>query len=373
MPSPIEIRTVRTKKDKRRFRMFPYGLYKNDPNWVPPLIVDQKVLLDPKKNPFFEHADAEFFIACADGRPVGRIAAIVDHKHNEVHGEKMGFFGFFECEDNREAASALLASARGWVKERGMTAFRGPVNPSQNEDCGLLVDAFDLPPVLMMTYNPPYYRTLIENFGLEKAMDLYAYYIDDSNPPPEKLVRVAEIVRKRERLMVRSMDMKKFDEEAKKVWFIYNHAWFKNWGFVPMTEHEFEYLAKKLKQAVVPDLALIAEVDGKPVGFSLSTPDLNQALIHARGRLFPLGLLKIMHYAKKIDMIRIITMGVISEYRNMGIDAVFYLDTWRNATRRGYHRGEMSWVLETNVMMNRTAKMLGGKIYKTYRMYEMKT
>jgi hypothetical protein len=372
MPSSIEIRPVLTKRDRRRFIFLPYSLYQNDKNWVPPLIIDQKVLLDFRKNPFFEHADAALFLAYLDGRPVGRVAAMVDHKHNEVHGEKMGFFGFFECIDNREAAGALLSAARDWVKACGMTAFRGPVNPSQNEDCGLLVDAFDSPPVLMMTYNPPYYPALITGFGLEKAMDLYAYIIDDSNPPPEKLVRVAEIVRKRERLKIRSMNMRRYDEEAKKVWYVYNHAWIKNWGFVPMTEREFAHLGKNLKQAVVPDLALLAEVDGQPVGFSLSLPDMNQAIRHARGRLFPFGLLKILHYAKKIDMIRIITMGVVHEYRNLGIDAVFYLDTWRNATKKGYHRGEMSWILENNVMMNRTAQMLGGKIYKTYRMYEMK-
>jgi GNAT superfamily N-acetyltransferase len=372
MSSTIEIRTVLSRKDRRRFLLFPYQLYRNDSNWVPPLIADQKVLLNPGKNPFFKHADAQFFLALGDGQPMGRVAAMVDHKHNEIHSEKTGFFGFFECLDNREAANALLTAARDWVKDRGMTAFRGPVNPSQNEDCGLLTDAFNLPPVLMMTYNPPYYPALLTDFGLEKVMDLYAYYIDDSNPPPEKLVRVAEIVRKRKRLRIRPINMKHFDDEAKKVWFIYNNAWFQNWGFVPMTEDEFAHLAKKLKQGAVPDLALIAEVDGKPVGFSLSMPDLNQAIIHARGRLFPFGLLKILHYAKKIDMIRIITMGVIKEYRNMGIDAVFYLDTWRNATKRGYHRGEMSWILENNVMMNRSAEMLGGKIYKTYRMYEMK-
>jgi GNAT superfamily N-acetyltransferase len=373
MPSPIEIRPVRSAKDRRSFMLFPYRLYKDDPNWAAPLITDQKKLLNPKKNPFFEHADAEFFLALSNGRPVGRIAAMVDHKHNEVHGEKTGFFGFFECENDQEAANALLGAAKLWVKNSGMEAFRGPVNPSQNEDCGLLIDAFHAPAVIMMTYNPPYYPGLIDRFGLRKAMDLYAYYIDDSNPPPEKLVRVAEIVRRREKLKIRPMEMKKFDDEAKKVWYIYNNAWMKNWGFVPMTQREFEHLAKKLKQAVIPDLALIAEIDGEPVGFSLSTPDMNQALIHAHGRLFPFGLLKIMRALKKIDMIRIITMGVIEKYRNRGIDAVFYLDTWRNATRRGYHRGEMSWILETNVMMNRAAEMLGGKIYKTYRMYEMKT
>ncbi len=367
----VEIEPVLTKKELARFVRFPYRFYNNDPCWVPPLLADQKFLLDPDKHPFYKHADARFFLASQDGRTVGRIAAIVDRNHNEFHNEKTGLFGFFECSPNQEAANGLFLAASGWLKEHGMETFRGPVNPSQNETCGLLIDAFDSPPVLMMTYNPPYYPELYEKFGLKKAMDLFAYAIDDRNPPPEKLVRVAEIVRKRERLVVRPIRLRDFADEAKKVWYVYNHAWSKNWGFVPMTEAEFEHLAKSMKQAIVPDLALMAEVDGKPVGFSLSLPDMNQALIHTHGRLFPLGLPKLLWYSKRITMIRIIIMGVIHEYQKMGIDAVFYLDTWRNATRRGFHKGEMSWILENNVMMRRSAEMLGGKIYKTYRMYEM--
>jgi hypothetical protein len=367
----VFVQPVLNKKDWNAFVKFPYHHYKKDPNWVPPLLMDQKVLLNPQKHPFYEHAKTQLFLAMKEGRVTGRIAAIVDDKHNEFQEERTGFFGFFETTEDYEIAEKLLSSARLWVKEHGMKTFRGPVNPSQNEDCGLLIDAFDSPPVLMMTYNPPYYIDFIERFGLKKAMDLYAYYIDDKSGPPEKLVRVAEAVRERENLTVRPINMKDFDNEAKKVWTIYNKAWSKNWGFVPMTEPEFNHLAKNLKQIVVPDIALMAEINEEPIGFSLSLPDLNKALIHTNGRLLPFGLIKLLWFSRKIDTIRIIIMGVIHEYQKRGIDAIFYLDTWRNAVKKGYWRGEMSWILENNDMMNRAARMLGGRIYKTYRMYEM--
>ena len=368
----LEIVPVTGKRDWNHFVKFPYRFYANNPNWVPPLLTDQKVLLNPRKHPFYQHAKARFFLAKKNDITLGRIAAIIDDNHNNVHKEKTGHFGFFECEQDYEISERLLSAAKKWIQTHGMKTFRGPVNPCQNEDCGLLVDAFDSPPVIMMPYNPPYYADFFEKFGLKKAMDLYAYYIDSKNPPPDKLVRVAEAVRRREKLVVRPIEMKYFDDEAQKVWYVYNNAWSKNWGFVPMTEPEFQHLAKNLKQVVVPELALMAEVDGEPIGFSLALPDMNQALIHTNGRLFPFGLLKLLWYSRKIDMIRIIIMGVIHEYQKRGIDAIFYLDTWRNAVRKGYWRGEMSWVLENNKMMNRSAKMLGGRIYKTYRMYEMK-
>jgi len=368
----VDVQPVLNKKDWNAFVKFPYRHYKNNPNWPPPLLMDQKVLLNPKKHPFYEHAKVRFFLATKDRKVAGRIAAIVDEKHNEFHNEKTGFFGFFETVEDYEVAEKLLSAARTWVKDQGMKAFRGPVNPSQNEDCGLLVDAFDSPPVIMMPYNPPYYADFIKRFGLKKAMDLYAYYIDNKNPPPKKLIRVAEAVRRREKLIVRPINMKDFNNEAKKVWHVYNNAWSKNWGFVPMTEAEFNHMAKNLKQVVVPDIALMAEIAGEPIGFALSLPDLNQALIHTNGHLFPFGLPKLLWYSRKIDFIRIIILGVIHQYQKRGIDAIFYLDTWRNAVKKGYWRGEMSWILENNNMMTRSAKMLGGRIYKTYRMYEMK-
>jgi len=223
-----------------------------------------------------------------------------------------------------------------------------------------------------MTYNYDYYQNLIESFGLKKAMDLWAYYIDATHiDPPEKMIRVVEKRMARKSVVIRPINKKDFWAEAKKVWMIYNKAWEKNWGFVPMTEAEFDHLAKHLKSVVVPELGLMAEIQGEPVGFSLTLPDLNQALIHTNGRLFPTGLFKILKYEKKIDMARVIIMGVIPEHRNLGIDSMFYLETWRNAKALGYTRGEMSWILENNNQMNRALQMLGAEVYKTYRMYEM--
>jgi hypothetical protein len=367
----IEVRPVLNDKDWKKFLDFPYALYRNNPHWVPPLRMDQKVLLDPRKHPFYQHADVQFFLSSKNGKPTGRVAAIVDHEHNRFHDEKTGFFGFFESIDDFASAEVLLSAARTWVQAKGMVALRGPVNPSQNEECGCLMDAYDSPPVIMMTYNPPTYPLFFERFGLKKAMDLYAYYIDNKNGPPAKLVRVAEAIRKREGITVRTVNMKRFDEEVEKIKHVYNNAWSRNWGFVPMTDAEFEHLATNLKPVFVPDLGLIAEIGGRPVAFGLSLPDMNQALIRLKGRLFPFGMLKLLRHKRSIDMIRIITLGVVHEHQRKGIDAILYLDTWRNAVRIGYWRGEMSWILETNTMMNRSAEMLGGKIYKTYRMFEM--
>jgi GNAT superfamily N-acetyltransferase len=367
----VTIHPILKKGELNDFIRFPYTHYKKNPFWVPPLLSNQKVLLNSNKHPFYEHATTQFFIAKKNRNIVGRIAGIVDHEHNRVHQEKTGLFGFFETVDDYSIAEKLLNSARSWVKDQGMQVFRGPVNPSQNEDCGLLIDSFDSPPVIMMPYNPQYYVDFIQRFGLKKVMDLYAYFIDSEKPPPEKLIRVAEAIRKKENLTVRPINMKDFDNEAKKVWYVYNKAWSKNWGFVPMTENEFEHMAHNLKSVLEPEIALMAEIDGQPIGFSLALPDINQALINTNGRLLPFGLFKILWHSRKIDFIRIIILGVIHEYQKRGIDAIFYLDTWRNAVKKGYVKGEMSWLLENNDMINRSATMLGGRIYKTYRMYEM--
>ncbi len=369
--SKIQIIPVNTKREWNVFVKFPYKLYKKNPNWVPYLLSDYKALLNPEKHPFYKHADVQFFLAMQNGKPAGRIAAIIDYKHIETHEEKVGFFGFFECIESFDTARMLLDEARKWLKSKGMAYMRGPLNPSQNEECGLLIDAFDSSPMIMMSYNPPYYIDFLEKYGLDKAMDLFAYSLDGTHDPPEKLVRIADKVRKKERITVRPINMKQYDVDTKKVIQVYNHAWQKNWGFVPFTNDEFDYLAKKMKSAIDPDLVLIAEVDGIPVGFSISLPDVNQALIKTNGRLFPFGLFKLLYYAKKIKQIRIMILGIIPAYQRKGIDGILYLDTWRNATQKGYTTGEMSWILETNEMMNRAARMLTGQVYKTYRIYQM--
>jgi hypothetical protein len=303
--------------------------------------------------------------------------AILNRAHNEFHGERAGFFGFFEVENDRQAAAALLDAARDWVRSRGADLIRGPMNPSTNYECALLVDGFDLDPMVMMTYNPAYYAELLEGYGLKKAMDLYAYdigahYFNHS----EKLQRVADRLRKKSNISVRTVDMKKFKDEVGIIRQVYNDAWSRNWGFVPMTEAEFEHLAKDLKQIVDPRVVLIAEQANeegrsKPVGFLLAVPDMNRALKKINGRLLPFGLLKLLWHSRKINTIRVITMGGIVEFQNLGMGSVFMDEIYRRGPAAGYPTGEMSWVLQNNVMMNRAAELIGGRRTKTYRIYEM--
>ncbi len=372
MPSSknIAIRPVRTPSELRSFIKLPWKIYRGNDYWVPPLISEEKKLLDIHSNPFFEHSEAQFYLAKLDGEVVGRIAAMVNHNHNEFHNERTGFFGFFECIDNQEAADGLFAEAVEWLRGKKMDTMRGPMNPSTNDTIGFLVDAFDASPQIMMTYTHPYYLALAENFGFKKSMDVYAYWMSSSQPLPEKPLRVAERVRKKTQLTFRSLNMKKFWDEVELLHEIYNTAWSYNWGFVPMTNAEFHHLAKHLKSVADPDLAFIAEFDGKPIGFCLTLPDFNQALKKLNGRLFPIGIFKLLYYARKVSRARVITMGVIKEYQKRGIDALFYLETYRRGVAKGYEGAEFSWILENNVMMKRTAEMMGGKIYKTYRIYD---
>jgi GNAT superfamily N-acetyltransferase len=373
----IQVKPVRTAPDLRRFIEIPYKLYRGDPHWIAPLRIAQKDILNTKKHPFYKTSDVEMFIAERQGRIIGRVMAIVNHAHNEFQNERAGFFGFFEVENDMEATTALLDAARDWVRARGVEVIRGPVNPSTNYECALLVEGFDLDPMVMMPYNPPYYAELLEGYGMKKAMDLYAYdiaadYFNHSN----KLQRVAERLRNKSNIKVRTVNMKDFRNEVEIVRRIYNDAWSRNWGFVPMSEEEFDHLAKDLKQIVDPRVVLIAEQvteDGKtrPVGFLLAIPDINRALKRIRGRLLPFGLLKLLWHSRKLGAIRVITMGGIIEFQSLGIGSIFLDEIYRRAPAAGLPNGEMSWVLENNVMMNRAAEMVGGRRSKTYRIYEM--
>jgi len=368
----IVIKKAETKKDLKKFVKLPWKIYKNNLYWVPPLIIDKLSMLDKKKHPFYKIADVEFFLAEKDGELVGRIAAIVNHKHNEFHNDKVGFFGFFECINDQEVANSLFDTVKEWLKERGMDTMRGPMNPSTNYELGLLINAFDKSPQVMMTYNPEYYITLFENYGLKKSMDLYAYLIKNETTVTDKLKRVAEIVQKRRPFVVRTINMKDFDNEVKKVKEIYNDAWSKNWGFVPYTDEEFDHMAKDLKLIVNPDLVLIAELEGKPIGFALSLPNINEILINnPSGRLFPTGIFKLLFGKNKVKTCRIITLGIKRDYQKLGYDSVLYYETWRRATQEnGIVAGEASWVLEINDMMNRAAELLNGELYKKYRIYD---
>ena len=358
------------RKARKDFLELPYRLHRHDPHWVPPLRVAQKELFNTHKHPFYANAEAEFLLAVREGRVAGRIAAILDRNFNRFQGEETGFFGFFECEDDGEAATALLGAAREWLLARGAKVIRGPVNPSTNYECGLLVQGFETPPMVMMPHNPPYYAALIEGAGLRKAKDLYAYISTPQAVDGGKAERVAERILRDHEVHVRSISLKHFREEVGRVWEVYNTAWSRNWGFVPMTREEFLASAREMRQVLDPDLILLGEVAGRVVGFALALPNINEALKHAKGRLFPFGLPKILYYGRLIKSLRVIALGVVGEFRTAGVAAAFYATLIRNARRRGYTECEMSWILEDNILMNRSIEVFGAQRYKTYRLYE---
>jgi GNAT superfamily N-acetyltransferase len=377
----LRIEPVQTRQDTEAFIRFPFKVYRGDPNWVPMLLSERRKFLDPKHNPFFEHAEVALWLARRDGEVVGTISSHIDHLHNEIHNEKIGMFGLFEMFDDYDVAEALLSTAKDWVRERGMTALRGPLSFSQNQECGLLIDGFDGPPVIMMTYNPRYYIDLYERFGLTKAMDMYAYIGDlaqfagDPSKLPVKLVRVTEKVKKRIGIVTRPANMKDYEQEIQRAEQVYNQAWEKNWGFVPLTDAEIEKLAADLKLVIDPKLAVVAEMDGEPVGVSIAIPDFNQVLRHLNGRLFPFGWLKALWYSRKITGTRLLVVGVVPEFRGRGLEALLIMESVGAAVLSGYQSIEMSWILENNEMMNRivqnAAQPYGVYVYRTYRMYQM--
>jgi GNAT superfamily N-acetyltransferase len=368
--SEITVRPVLTKNDTTMFIRFLWRIYKDYPAWVPPLMMDRWKLMDRVKNPFYQHADTEFYIAERDGKMVGRIAAIVNHNHNKEHGDKVGFFGFFESVNDQAVANALFDRARSFLVAKGMTSMRGPANPSVNDEYGLLVEGFDIGPTVLMTYNPQYYVTLIESYGFKKAKDLYAYLLSQDTVYSDRLERANAIVKKRQSLTIRPIDMKHFKEDVDRVKDVYNKAWAKNWGAVPMTDKEIDALAADLKPIVVPGLVLFAEIGGKTIGFALSIPDINMALKYNKnGGLLP-GLFHLFTKKKKINLVRIIVLGVLPEYQSTGAAGVLFYETAARAKALGYQYGEASWVLEDNEAMNHSAEVMNGTISKRYRIYE---
>jgi hypothetical protein len=367
----MQIEIVSDKKSLEQFIRFPWAVYEGDPNWVPPLISEMKFILG-EENPFFRHAEAAYFLARDSGNVVGRIAAIIDRNHINTHNEQAGFFGFFECLPDPAVACGLLDAAAAWLKERDIEIMRGPVNPSTNDECGFLLEGFDSPPMIMMTYTPQYYLDYMDRCGMEKARDLYAYIsVIKEVSAGGRLERLASGVKTRvPGITVRPANMKNFRHELEVVKEIYNSAWSHNWGFVPMTDEEIESMAKRLKPLIAPELLIMAEVNGDPAAFFMAVPDYNQVLRRVNGRLGPVGLLKFLWYSRKISDIRVLTMGVKEEYRKKGIEGLLYLESFKSAMRQGYERAEMSWVLEDNVLMQRGCELMGGKLYKRYRIYE---
>jgi len=372
MTQTIEVRTVQTRADRKKFISFPWKIYKDDPNWVPPLKMDYKKLLTPGKHPYYEHGEVEFFMVFKDGRLAGRMTAHTNTLHNEVHKDKVGCFGFFECEDDPACANALFDAGAEWLKAKGMDTMRGPDSFSQNEIVGLLVDAFDMPPMFDMAYNPPYYEKLIDGYGFKLEKNLYAYRFFSNQDMPEKVNRVAEMIKKRKGIEIRTVSFKDWDNELMRIKRVYNSAWTLNWGFCPITEAEFQKLVHDLKPVAVQELIYMAFVNGEIAGISITLPDINVIIKEIKGRLFPFGFIKILTGVKKVKTARVTIMGVMHEYQKLGLDAVFYIETLRAARRLGIEWGEMSWILEDNLPMVRAIENLGGEIYKTYKVYDYK-
>lgn len=365
----LDIREVNSRSDLKKFIDFPLFLYKDDPFYSPQLSFDLKRHFS-KKNPFLRQADVKFFLLTKKGRIMGRVASIINHDHLKFHNDKVGFFGFFESVEDQEVASLLLDRVCDELRKHGLDTLRGPMNFSTNEECGFLIEGFDQPPMLMTPYNPPYYNDLMSSYGLEKSKDLYAFIYEVKEEIPEKVLRVALIAEKRG-IKVRTLRKDHFISDMKIFQDIYNSAWVKNWGFVPLSDEELLYIAKRLKPIADFDLIYIAQKDDKPVGFLGLIPDFNFVLRRMKGRINILSLFKAVYYKGKIKDLRLLLYGIKEEYRNKGVDAFMFLKGWENIIKRKkYSRIEFSWILEDNIPVIRLCELFGARLYKRYRIYE---
>jgi 8-amino-7-oxononanoate synthase len=377
----IKIRKVENRKDKLKFIRLPWELYGNEKNWVPPLEMDRMRLIDEAKNPFYKHATSQLFLAeDAQGKVVGRIAAIINHRHNELYKDKIGFIGFFDSIKDEHVADALFTAAEDFLRSHGMKQVRGPVSPSINDEVGLLVEGFEYPPAVMMPYHPSYYKKLWEDADYKKAQDLLAWRITESKSLSPKIERVTNILRERAKVKIRPLDMKRYDEEVNLIRDLYSRGWEENWGAVPLDADEITMLATELKQIIDPDFVLFAEAPDangtmRTIGFSLCIPDINQAFL--AGKAIPKGAMNLptaisnlMTKKKSIDNLRIVLLGVMPEYRGRAVDALLYREIMERAKQKGIKYGEASWVLEDNAMMMRAAQVMNGEAYKRYRVFE---
>jgi len=366
----LALRVVPTRgREFRPFLELPYRLHQDRAYWVPPLRDDVRALFDTTKNPFFDHAEVEATVAERDGRVVGRIAAIVNRAHNEFHEDRVGFWGFFECEDDPEAAAALFDAADRWLAARGMDVSRGPMNFSTNDDCGLLIDGFHRPPYLLMPDNPPHYEKLVERAGYRKAKDLWAV----SHYPPgvnELMDKAANRVMKRTGVVTRPFNLKRYDHEVALIRDIYNAAWEKNWGFVPMTDREIEHMAKQLKPVVIPSIIRFAEIGNETVGFGLALPNINLILKDLGGNLTPWGIVRLLWGAPRLKEVRVLTLGIREGHRGLGLDTVLYRDMLAAGVKLGLTGAEYSWMLEDNPAILRPLERMGAVHDKTYRVYD---
>jgi GNAT superfamily N-acetyltransferase len=367
----IKILPVNSKQLLKSFIMLPLELYKDDPNWVAPLISEQYKFFNPRHNPYYQHSEVQLFVATEDGRVVGRISAHTNTQHQKEHQEDIGFFGFFDCVNRKDVAQALFNAAADWNRNQGFASMRGPLNFSVNQEVGLLIDGFDSPPMVMMRHDHPYYQDLFAACELTKTMDLYAY-LSERTEMPQRIDRLAALIEKRSGVTIRSLskDKKELRKDIETVFEIYTKAWEYNWGNVPMTKAEFDHIVAELLPLADPELIFIAEKDGKPAGFSLALPNYNEVLKVMNGRINPITMIKALLAKKRISSARVITMGLIKEYQGRGIDSLFYYYSYKNGLPKGLIRGEFSWVLENNTMMIRVAEMLDAIPYKTYRIYD---
>jgi GNAT superfamily N-acetyltransferase len=366
----LTVEPERGRADRRAFLDFPYRLYRGHPVWVPPLRMADGALMDRKKNPFFRHGDAAHFLARRDGRVVGRIAAIENPRHNEFHADRLGFFGWFDVEPDPEAATALVSAARDWTSARGLTAMRGPYNYTSNDVCGVLVDGFERRPALQMPWNREDYDALLRGAGLAPVKDLLAYNVP-ARTPPERFTRIAKRSLERSGIVLRPLRKSAWNEEIRTIHDLYDRSWERNWGYVPMTREEFDHAAKDLKMIVDPATFLIAEREGKPVGFIGALPDINQALVGLDGRLFPFGLFRLLWRRHKITHARIMLLGLLPEARGKGVDAAFFVATIEAGIAAGYTEGgEASWILEDNARMRGDLEAVGATLTKRYRLYQ---
>lgn len=363
-----EVIEVRSKRDLNDFIRFPLALYAHDPYYVPPLIRHMRKHFS-ERNPFLNHARIRYFLAKIKGNIRGRIVSIINRRHNEFHQENAGFFGFYESANDDAVSSALLDRVSSDLKGEGVNIMRGPMSFSTNEECGFLFDGFHSHPFLMTPYNPPYYIDLVEKYGLQKVKDLYAYILDIPDELPHKIHRVADLVA-RTGVTVRHLSKKHFERDMHIFKDVYNSAWSKNWGFIPLTDHELVYLGQNLKPVIEPELTLIAEKNGEPVGFMGMLPDFNVVLKMMKGKQNPLSIFRAFAYAKKIKDLRMLLLGIKYEHRNKGVDALLFREGFRGVKRGGYERVEFSWILEDNIPVQRLIEMIGGRLYKKYRIYE---
>lgn len=370
--SSLVVKPVESRAERKQFVAFPWTLYRGDPNWIPPLLVDIKERLNYRPHPFYEHNAIQTFLAYRSGEVCGRIAAIHNQAHLDRYADGRGFFGFFECVDDQEAARALLNAARQWLGARGLKQLRGPMNPALTYELGTLIEGFDSPPTFMMPYNPPYYQRLLENEGLRKAQDLYSYWghLDMLPQVAVKLRPISEQIVERCNITLRPLDKKHFLRDVESFLDVFNRSLTTHWGFVPMSQAEVRHMARGLRYLMIPELSLAAEIDGRIVGTVFGMPDYNPRIKQINGRLFPFGFIRLLRNKRAIKRIRLVSTNVLPEYQLQGVGLVLMYGMVPRGLALGMDEAEFSWVAESNSLSRGSLEKGGAKRVKTFRVYD---